>query len=68
MSCRDLDRAAWVTGGGAGYDGYLAGFFASVQPVATLSNRPGSTTRNGAACIPAISPRAQLWPLLRHYD
>ena len=57
---------------GAGYDGYLAGFFASVQPVATLSNPAGIRNQEWGGhiylCTGPISPWAQLWPLLRHYD
>ena len=61
-----------VAVGGAGYDGYLAGFFASVQPVATLSNPVGIRNQEWGGhvylCTGPISPWAQLWPLLRHYD
>ena len=57
---------------GAGYDGYLAGFFASVQPMATLSNPAGIRNQEWGGhiylCTGPISPWAQLWPLLRHYD
>ena len=61
-----------VAVGGAGYDGYLAQFFASVQPVATLSNPAGIHNQEWGGhiylCTGPISPWAQLWPLLRHYD
>ena len=61
-----------VAVGGAGYDGYLAQFFASVQPVATLSNPAGIHNQEWGGrvylCTGPISPWAQLWPQLRHYD
>ena len=61
-----------VAVGGAGYDGYLAEFFSSVQPVATLSNPAGIHNQEWGGrvylCTGPISPWAQLWPQLRHYD
>ncbi len=62
-----------VTPGPAGGDGnYLAGFFASVTPAATLSNPAGIHNQEWGGqiylCTGPITPWAQLWPLLRHYD
>jgi 4-amino-4-deoxy-L-arabinose transferase-like glycosyltransferase len=61
-----------VAVGGASSDGYLAQFFSSVQPVATLSNPAGIHNQEWGGhvylCTGPISPWAQLWPQLRHYD
>jgi hypothetical protein len=59
--------------GGAGdFQKYLSRFFASVQPVATLSNPAGIRNQEWGGhiylCTGPKSPWAQLWPLLRHYD
>ena len=68
----DPRATTMVAVGGADYDGYLAQFFSSVQPVATLSNPAGIHNQEwgGRAylCTGPISPWAQLWPQLRHYD
>ena len=52
--------------------GDVAGFFASVQPVATLSNPAGIRNQEWGGhvylCTGPVFPWAQLWPLLRHYD
>jgi hypothetical protein len=56
----------------AGFQEYLSRFFASVQPVATLSNPAGIRNQEWGGhvylCTGPKSPWAQLWPLLRHYD
>jgi hypothetical protein len=57
---------------GSGGGTYLAGFFTSVKPVATLSNPAGIHNQEWGGHIylstgPTM-PWAQLWPLLRHYD
>jgi len=61
-----------VAVGGADYEGYLAQFFSSVQPVATLSNPAGIHNQEWGGhvylCTGPVSPWPQLWPLLRHYD
>ena len=54
------------------YGDYLSRFFTSVQPVATLSNPAGIRNQEWGGhiylCTGPVSPWAQLWPLLRHYD
>ncbi len=54
------------------YGDFLSRFFTSVQPVATLSNPAGIRNQEWGGhiylCTGPVSPWAQLWPLLRHYD
>ena len=57
-------------GGGPGTD--LEGFFTSITPVATLANPAGIPNQEQGGqiylCTGPVTPWAQLWPLLRHYD
>ena len=59
-------------GNAPGYGDFLSRFFTSVQPVATLSNPAGIRNQEWGGhiylCTGPVSPWAQLWPLLRHYD
>jgi len=61
-----------VADGSGGGGTYLAGFFTSVKPVATLSNPAGIHNQEWGGqiylCTGPTMPWAQLWPLLRHYS
>jgi len=63
---------AVAAGNAPRYRDYLSRFFASVQPVATLSNPAGIRNQEWGGhiylCTRPKSPWAQLWPLLRHYS